>query len=174
MMKYLIRGDKYENTDSIKEYIEAKLSRLDKYIKDSDDIEAVVLTKKEGRRYKIEVTIPTKDFTLRNEVVDDDLYAAIDLVIDKLERQVRKNKEKLNKKKKVIEDFEIDIEDNFMEEEVIVKRKSIELKPIDEDEAILQMELLGHNFFVYKDIETNKICVLYKRKNGNYGIIETK
>ena len=174
MMKYLIRGDKYENTDSIKEYIEAKLSRLDKYIKDSDDIEAVVLTKKEGRRYKIEVTIPTKDFTLRNEVTDDDLYAAIDLVIDKLERQVRKNKEKLNKKKKVIEDFEIDIEDNFIEEEVIVKRKSIELKPIDEEEAILQMELLGHNFFVYKDIDTDKICVLYKRKNGNYGIIETK
>ena len=174
MMKYLIRGDKYENTDSIKEYIEAKLSRLDKYIKNSDDIEAIVLTKKEGRRYKIEVTIPTKDFTLRNEVVDDDLYAAIDLVIDKLERQVRKNKEKLNKKKKVIEDFEIDIEDNFMEEEVIVKRKSIELKPIDEEEAILQMELLGHNFFVYKDIESDKICVLYKRKNGNYGIIETK
>ncbi len=174
MMKYLIRGDKYENTEAIKEYIEAKLSRLDKYIKDSDDIEAVVLTKKEGRRYKIEVTIPTKDFTLRNEVVDDDLYAAIDLVIDKLERQVRKNKDKLNKKKKVIEDFEIDIEDNFMEEEVIVKRKSIELKPIDEEEAILQMELLGHNFFVYKDIETGKICVLYKRKNGNYGIIETK
>lgn len=174
MMKYLIRGDKYENTDSIKEYIEAKLSRLDKYIKDSDDIEAVVLTKKEGRRYKIEVTIPTKDFTLRNEVTDDDLYAAIDLVIDKLERQVRKNKEKLNKKKKVIEDFEIDIEDNFMEEEVVVKRKSIELKPIDEEEAVLQMELLGHNFFVYKDSETDKICVLYKRKNGNYGIIETK
>ena len=173
-MKYLIRGDKYENTDAIKEYIEAKLSRLDKYIKDSDDIEAVVLTKKEGRRHKIEVTIPTKDFTLRNEVVDDDLYAAIDLVIDKLERQVRKNKEKLNKKKKVIEDFEIDIEDNFIEEEVIVKRKSIELKPIDEEEAILQMELLGHNFFVYKDADTDKICVLYKRKNGNYGIIETK
>ena len=71
-------------------------------------------------------------------------------------------------------DFEIDIEDNFMEEEVIVKRKSIELKPIDEEEAILQMELLGHNFFVYKDIDTDKICVLYKRKNGNYGIIETK
>ena len=174
MMKYLIRGDKYENTDAIKEYIEAKLARLDKYIKDSDDIEAIVLTKKEGRRYKIEVTVPTKDFTLRNEVVDDDLYAAIDLVIDKLERQVRKNKEKINKKKKVIEDFEIDIEDNFMEEEVIVKRKSIELKPIDEEEAILQMELLGHNFFVYKDAETDKICVLYKRKNGNYGIIETK
>ena len=174
MMKYLIRGDKYENTEAIKEYIEAKLSRLDKYIKDSENIEAVVLTKKEGRRYKIEVTIPTKDFTLRNEVVDDDLYAAIDLVIDKLERQVRKNKEKLNKKKKVIEDFEIDIEDNFIEEEVIVKRKSIELKPIDEEEAILQMELLGHNFFVYKDADTDKICVLYKRKNGNYGIIETK
>ena len=76
-------------------------------------------------------------------------------------------------KKKVIEDFEIDIEDSFMEEEVIVKRKSIELKPIDEEEAILQMELLGHNFFVYKDMHTNDICVVYKRKDGNYGIIDT-
>ena len=177
MMKYLIRGDKYENTDSIKEYIEAKLSRLDKYIKDSDDIEAVVLTKKEGRRYKIEVTIPTKDFTLRNEVVDDDLYAAIDLVIDKLERQVRKNKTRLmsmkNQNKKSYDfNFEsIEIEKEEKETNKIVKRKTIEVKPMNEEEAILQMELLGHEFFMYKDDETGKPAVVYKRKDKDYGVL---
>ena len=174
-MRYLIRGEKLENTASIKEYIESKLSRIEKYIKDSSEIEATVVTKKEGRMHKIEVTIPTKDFMLRNEVINDDLYAAIDEVIDKLERQVRKNKEKLNKKKnkKVIEDFEFDLEDNFNEDEIIVKRKKLNLKPVDEEEAILEMELLGHNFFVYKDANKDKICILYKRKNGNYGLIET-
>lgn len=174
-MRYLIRGEKLENTASIKEYIESKLSRIEKYIKDSNEIEATVVTKKEGRMHKIEVTIPTKDFMLRNEVINDDLYAAIDEVIDKLERQVRKNKEKLNKKKnkKVIEDFEFDLEDNFNEDEIIVKRKKLNLKPMDEEEAILEMELLGHNFFVYKDANKDKICILYKRKNGNYGLIET-
>ena len=126
--------------------------------------------------HKIEVTIPTKDFMLRNEVVNEDLYAAIDEVIDKLERQVRKSKEKLNHKKqrKIIEDFEYELEDDFIEDEVIVKRKKLDLKPMDEEEAILEMELLGHNFFVYKDSNLDEICIIYKRKNGNYGLIETK
>lgn len=175
-MKFLIRGEKLENTASIKDYIESKLGRLEKYIKESSNIEAVVLTKKEGRMHKIEVTIPTKDFMLRNEVVNEDLYAAIDEVIDKLERQVRKSKEKLNHKKqrKIIEDFEYELEDDFIEDEVIVKRKKLDLKPMDEEEAILEMELLGHNFFVYKDSNLDEICIIYKRKNGNYGLIETK
>ena len=171
-MQYIIRGD---NTKSIKEYIESKLSKLDKYLS-NDNYTATILTKKEGRSQKIEVTIPTDTFTLRNESVNDDLYAAIDNVVDKLERQIRKNKDKINKKnnKKVIEDFELILEDEFVEEETIVKRKKLELKPIDEEEAIIEMEMLGHNFFVYRDMYTNKICVLYKRKNGNYGIIETE
>lgn len=171
-MKYIIHGD---NTASIKEYIESKLDRLDKYF-NNDDITATIVTKKEGRKQKIEVTIPTNSFTLRNEVIDDDLYAAIDNVVDKLERQIRKNKDKINKKnnKTLIEDFETTLEDEFYEEEKIVKRKKVELKPIDEEEAILEMELLGHTFFVYKDVDTDNICVLYKRRNGNYGIIETK
>lgn len=171
-MKYIIRGD---NTESIKDYIESKLDKLDKYFS-SDDLTANVLTKKEGRAQKIEVTIPTNSFTLRNEAVNEDLYAAIDNVIDKLERQIRKNKDKINKKqnKTIIQDFEYLLEDEFTEEEKVVKRKKLELKPIDEEEAIIEMEMLGHNFFVYKDVETNEICVLYKRKNGNYGIIETK
>ena len=87
-----------------------------------------------------------------------------------------KNKEKINKKvnKTLINDFEYDLVDELSEEEKVVKRKNVELKPIDEEEAIIQMEMLGHSFFVYKDVSTNEVCVLYKRKNGNYGIIETK
>ena len=171
-MKYIIRGD---NTDSIKDYIESKLDKLNKYF-NSENCTATVLTKKEGRNQKIEVTIPTDNFILRNESVNEDLYAAIDNVSDKLERQIRKNKEKINKKqnKKVIEDFDYLLEDEFTGEEKIVKRKQLELKPIDEEEAIIEMEMLGHNFFVFRDVDTDKICVLYKRKNGNYGVIETK
>ena len=171
-MQYIIRGD---NTKSIKDYIESKISKLDKYF-ENNDFTATVLTKKEGRNQKIEVTIPTTTFTLRNEAVNEDLYAAIDNVVDKLERQIRKNKNKINKKnnKKVIQDFELILEDEFIEDEKIVKRKNLELKPIDEEEAIIEMEMLGHNFFVFKDVDSENICVLYKRKNGNYGIIETK
>lgn len=175
-MKYIIRRAKMENTDAIKGYIENKLARLDKYFQDSDEIEANVLTKVNGKNQTIEVTIPTKHFTLRNEETNEDLYAAIDKIVDKLERQIRKNKEKINKKvnKTLINDFEYDLVDELLEDEKIVKRKNVELKPIDEDEAIIQMEMLGHSFFVYKDVNTNEVCVLYKRKNGNYGIIETK
>ncbi len=175
-MKYIIRSAKMENTDAIKEYIENKLTRLDKYFQDSDEIEANVLTKVNGKNQTIEVTIPTKHFTLRNEETNEDLYAAIDKIVDKLERQIRKNKEKINKKVNttLINDFEYDLIDELSEDEKIVKRKNVELKPIDEEEAIIQMEMLGHSFFVYKDVDTNEVCILYKRKNGNYGIIETR
>ena len=175
-MKYIIRSAKMENTDAIKEYIENKLARLDKYFQDSDEIEANVLTKVNGKKQTIEVTIPTKHFTLRNEETNEDLYAAIDKIVDKLERQIRKNKEKINKKvnKTLINDFEYDLVDELSEDEIVVIRKYVEFIPIDEEEAIIQMEMLGHSFFVYKDVNTNEVCVLYKRKNGNYGIIETK
>ena len=171
-MEYIIRGD---NTASIKDYIESKLDKLSKYL-DTESLRATIVTKKEGRNQKIEVTIPTDTFTLRNEAINEDLYAAIDNVVDKLERQIRKNKDKINKKnnKKVIPDFDLMLEDEFEDEEYIVKRKSIDLKPIDEEEAIIEMEMLGHSFFVYKDVDTDEVCVIYKRKNGNYGIIETK
>lgn len=178
-MKYIIRRAKMENTDAIKEYIENKLARLDKYFQDSDEIEANVLTKVNGKNQTIEVTIPTKHFTLRNEETNEDLYAAIDKIVDKLERQIRKNKTRLNKQNvdNKYKDFNFDYtltpEEEDLEEEIIVKRKSIEMKPMDEEEAILEMNLLGHEFFVYKDMHTDKVCVLYKRKDGNYGLIET-
>jgi len=177
-MKYNIRGDKLEITDAINNYVESKLDRLNKYFKE-DDILANVLLRVRGTSQIIEVTIPTDKFILRSEEEDKDLYAAIDLVTDKLERQIRKNKTRLNKQnvdnkyKDFNFDYEIPEDEDTDEDEVIVKRKNIEMKPMDEEEAMLQMDLLGHEFFVYKDMHTNKICVLYKRKDGNYGLIET-
>ena len=178
-MKYNIRGDKLEVTDAIESYVESKLDRLNKYFKE-DEILANVLLKVRGNGQKIEVTIPTDKFILRSEEEDKDLYAAIDLVTDKLERQIRKNKTRLNKQnfdnkfKELNFDYEIDSNEETSDDEVIVKRKKLEMKPMDEEEAILEMNLLGHEFFVYKDMHTNNVNVLYKRKDGNYGLIETK
>ena len=175
-MKYNIRGDKMVITEAIKDYTETKLGKLEKYFKD-DDITANVLTRVRGNSQIVEVTIPTDKFILRSEEENDDLYAAIDLVTDKLERQIRKNKTRLNRniKDSVKEfNFDFDIKEEEESKEKIVKRKNIEMKPMDEEEAILEMELLGHSFFVYKDMDTKNICVLYKRKDGDYGLIETK
>ena len=177
-MKYNIRGDKLVVTDAINEYVETKLSKLNKYFKE-EDILANILLRVRGNSQIIEVTIPTEKFILRGEEEDKDLYAAIDLVTDKLERQIRKNKTRLKKQNSIDNkykefNFEYIIpEEETTEDEQIVKRKNIEMKPMDEEEAILQMNLLGHEFFVYKDINTNKVCVIYKRKDGHYGLIET-
>lgn len=178
-MKYNIRGDKMVVTDAIKDYTISKLDRLNKYFNE-DDIVANVLTKVRGDKQIIEVTIPTDKFILRSEESNNDLYAAIDLVTDKLERQIRKNKTKLKKQNKVnnkYEYFNFDYEvlgEDEEEEKGIVKRKKIDTKPMDEEEAILEMELLGHNFFVYKDMHTDSVKVLYKRNDGNYGVIDTE
>ena len=176
VMKCVIRGEKLTATKAIRDYINNKLSRLDKYFK-TDNISATVLIKLKGKKQAIEVTIPYDKYMLRSEEVNDDLYAAIDLVIDKLERQIRKNKTKLKKQNMVnVEYFNFDYETS-KEEEVddikITKRKVIEMKPMDEEEAILQLDLLGHDFFIYKDVHSNNINVVYKRKDGNYGVIET-
>ena len=178
-MKYNIRGDKLEVTDAINNYVESKLDRLNKYFKE-DNILANVLLRVRGNSQIIEVTIPTDKFILRSEEEDKDLYAAIDLVTDKLERQIRKNKTRLskqtsdNKFKEFNFDYETDEHEESSEEETIVKRKKLEMKPMDEEEAILEMNLLGHEFFVYKDMHTDQINVLYRRKDGNYGLIETE
>ena len=178
-MKYNIRGDKLIVTDAINSYVESKLDRLNKYFKE-EDILANVLLRVRGNSQIIEVTIPTDKFILRSEEENNDLYAAIDLVTDKLERQIRKNKTRINRQnfdnkyKEFNFDYEIPEDEETTEEETIVKRKNIEMKPMDEEEAILQMNLSGHEFFVYKDMHTNNVCVLYKRKDGNYGLIETK
>ena len=177
-MKLNIRGDKLVVTDAIRSYIEEKISKLDKYF-DNTDIEAKIVIKTANNKDIIEVTIPTNKYTLRAEERNDDLYASIDLIIDKLERQIRKNKTKLNEryKKESFMDFNFDFIEEFeseKEEENIVKRKTIEVKPMDEEEAILQMELLNHDFFMFKNLDEECVSVLYKRKDGNYGIINMK
>lgn len=174
-MKCTIRGEKIKITAAIQDYIETKLSRLDKYFK-KEDVDANVLIRIKGKEQIIEVTIPYEKYTLRSEERRDDLYAAIDLVIDKLEGQIRKTKTKLKKQIKKAEtviNFDYEITKEEKKESKVVKRKTFEMKPMDEEEAILELELLGHDFFIYKDAHTNDINVLYKRKDGNYGIIET-
>ena len=178
-MEIIIHGDKIKVTDAMKSYIEDKLGRLDKYLEDSGNIRANVIVKVKGHLQTMEITIPLKSFILRSEETQEDFYAAVDKTIDKLERQIRKNKTRLmSRKSKPSYDFNFDMiaieEPEEKEESKIVKRKTIEVKPMDEEEAILQMELLGHQFYMYKDADTNKPAVVYKRHDGNYGVIESE
>ena len=177
-MKYNIRGDKMVVTDAINSYVEGKLGKLDKYFRNDESRANVLLKVRGANRQIIEVTIPTEKFILRCEEENNDLYAAVDLCVDKLERQIRKNKTKLKrhvtKEKNLDINFEFELEENEDKDEAIVKRKKIDTKPMDEEEAILEMELLGHDFFVFKNTNTESVCVVYKRKSGDYGIIETE
>ncbi len=176
-MEINIHGDKLKITKAMDEYIKEKLEKLDKYLENSDTVRANVIVKVKNHEQTVEITIPLKSFILRSEETQNDFYAAVDKTIDRLERQIRKNKTKLmSKKLKPSYDFnfstiELDEED---EDKKVLKRKSVEVKPMNEEEAILQMELLGHQFYMYKDADTDKYAVVYKRKDGNYGVIESE
>jgi putative sigma-54 modulation protein len=176
-MKFNIRGSKISITDAIRSYIETKIGKLDKYFEHPDEITASVLIRESGVNQKIEVTIPIKTAILRGESADKDLYAAIDLVVEKLERQIRKNKTRMHKvNKEIVTEF-INFEvtkDEVEDEETIVKRKTIEMKPMNEEEAILQMNMLGHDFFIFKNSETDDVAVVYRRNDKKYGIIDVK
>lgn len=176
-MKFNIRANKLELTNSIKDYVESKIGKLNKYFESPEDISANVVIRTDGIDDIIEVTIPIKKAVLRAEAANKDLYAAIDLVLEKLERQIRKNKTRMRSRNtKEIESMFVEFEVTEEEalENKIVKRKVIDTKPMDEEEAILQMNLLGHDFFVFKNIETDDISVIYRRKDSNYGIIDVK
>ncbi|MDD8049446.1 MAG: ribosome-associated translation inhibitor RaiA [Thomasclavelia sp.] len=176
-MKISIRGKNVEITDAIEAKVNDQLSKLDKYFIVGSDVEAKVLARTYSYGQKIEVTIPTDHVLLRAEAVDDDLYNAVDKVIEKLESQIRRYKTKLSRKSKdnklafnfaSIEPLENE------EDDVLVKTKTINPKPMAMEEAIMQMELIGHTFFVYRDTESNLISIVYKRKDGDYGLIETE
>ncbi len=174
-MKITIRGEKGTITEAMTQYAEEKLGKLDKYLENSENVSATIVVKVRDHNDKVEITIPLKSYILRAEETQEDFYAAIDVATDVLERQIRKNKTRLkNHSKKATKEFIFD--DAVVEEEpeVIVKRKIVEVKPMDEEEAILQMELLGHQFYLYKDAESNKPMVVYKRKDGNYGVLEAE
>ncbi|WP_249029813.1 ribosome hibernation-promoting factor, HPF/YfiA family [Tannockella kyphosi] len=176
-MKIIVRGKNIEITDAIEAKVAEKLTKLDKYFIVSDEVEAKVLVRVYPYGQKIEVTIPTEYIMLRAEVVDDDLYNAIDQVIDKLEGQIRKYKTRLSRKSKehklALNLSEV-ADDDQEEEDVLVKVKTINPKPMDMEEAVMQMELIGHSFFVYRDTETEKVSVVYRRFDGEYGLIETE
>lgn len=175
-MEIIIRGDKLKITDSMHAYIEEKLGKLEKYLKNSEEIRANVIVKVKNHEQRVEITIPLKTYIIRAEETKKDFYAAIDKALDTLERQIRKNKTRImSKQGKTSYDFDMSVieTEKETEEKKIVKRKSVEVKPMDEEEAILQMELLGHQFYMYKDSNTNKTAVVYKRNDGNYGVIES-
>ncbi len=177
-MKLNIRGDKIQLTKSIKDYIEEKIGKLDKYFNTNNEITCYVVIKVKNDIQTIEVTLPSDKFTIRAEESHVDLYAAIDLIVDKLERMIRKNKTKLNKRYNESLSFESyeEVEEDEEENDLIkiVKRKNIDTKPMGEEEAVLQMQLLNHDFFVFKNIDEECVSVLYIRKDGNYGIINVK
>lgn len=174
-MKINTRGSNLEVTEAIKDYIHKKISKLDKYFENPDEFTANVLIKTVRNSETVEVTIPIRKVILRAEESSDDLYKSIDLVSEKLERQIRKNKTRLKRKTEEVPFLFPTIEEEVEEEKgSIIKRKQIDMKPMNEEEAILQMDLLGHDFFLFENANTNTPAVVYKRKDGNYGMIEFK
>lgn len=175
-MKTKITGKNIEVTPALREAVEKKLSKLDKYLE--KDYTAHVTLSVERKLQVIEVTIPLKNVILRGEEATESMYASIDLVIDKLEGQMRKNKTKLSKQKYAdslrFYDAAVgsELAASVEEESQIVKTKRFAIKPMNAEEAVLQMELLGHNFFVFMDDITSEVNVVYKRKDGNFGLIE--
>ena len=174
-MRIDIRGDKIKITEGMKTQIEEKIGHLDSYFKEPESLKAYVVVRVKNNEDIIEVTVPTPKFTLRSETSDKDFYAALNTSIDKLERQIRKNKTKLKKKFKDTLKYEM-IDMEIEEEQVsnITKRKELTLHLMDEEEAVLQMELLGHDFYIFKNSDTDNASVVYKRKDDEYGIINTK
>ena len=179
MLKFNIRGENVEVTDAIRDYVVKRISKLQKFFEDSVEATAHVNLKVySNRTYKVEVTIPLPYLTLRAEETSNDMYGSVDLVTDKLERQIRKYKTKVNRKSrekgyKNLEFVPSDEESND-DELKIVRTKQVSLKPMDPEEAVLQMDMLGHDFFVFQDAETNGTSIVYRRRDGRYGLIEAE
>lgn len=176
-MKLDIRGANIEITGAIEDYLLNKLSKLNKYFTNASDILAKIVIRVRGHVQIVEVTINTGSFVLRCEQENKDLYAAIDLIVDKLERQVRKNKTRILakqiKESTALFEFPADeVEED--EKQEIIKRKKVDMKPMSEEEALLQIELLGHDFFIFQNVDTDSTCILYRRKDGFFGLIDTK
>ena len=173
-MRITISGKNIEVTQGLKEAIYDKLEKLDKYF--TPETEAIVTLSVEKNRQKIEVTVPIKGSVIRAEEVSDDMYVSIDLVEEVIERQLLKYRKKLIDKHQesgyLQEEFTETVDD-FDENEIrIIRTKKFGMKPMFPEDACIQMELLGHSFFVFVNAETNQVNVVYKRKGDTYGIIE--
>ena len=179
-MKLIIKGKHIDVTNSIEDYIRKKMKKLEKYY--DQIMEATATVSIEKNRQIFEVTLQAKKAIIRAEEESDNLFTSIDRVVEKLERQIIKYKEKLYNKsagernrirEKAIPENEVSKSGNFSDDDVrIVKTKKFVIKPMSPEEASLQMELLGHNFYVFNNEATDQFNVIYKRKDGNYGLIE--
>ncbi|HEL1585268.1 TPA: ribosome-associated translation inhibitor RaiA [Streptococcus suis] len=179
MIKFSIRGENLEVTDALRGYVEEKVAKIEKYFHTGQELNAKVNLKVyRDKRSKVEVTIPVGSITLRAEDISQDMYGSIDLVVDKIERQIRRNKTKIEKKNRqklpTGQIFRDDLTDQPDEEVKIVRTKQVDLKPMDIEEAILQLELLGHDFFIYTDAKDATTNVIYKREDGDLGLLEVR
>ncbi len=173
-MKYIITGKNIELTKALKEIVTEKIGKLEKYF--TPDNEAHITMVVEKQRHIIEVTIPIKGSVIRAEEEAENMYAAIDLVVDVVERQLMKHKQKLINRHRQQGTFKpefIEFDQSETEEGIkIVRSKKFAIKPMDAEEACMEMDLLGHDFFVFRSSETDEVNVVYKRKGGSYGLIE--
>lgn len=172
-MKIIISGRNIDVTPGLRSAVESKLGKLEKYF--AADIEVYVTLSVEKDRQKIEVTIPVKGNIIRSEQTSNDMYVSIDLVEEIIERQLRKYKTKLIAQHQSGGSFQQSFLENDYEEDEevrIVRTKKFDIKPMYPEDACVQMELLGHNFFVFCNAETDQVNVVYKRKGNTYGLIE--
>ena len=174
-MKFIIIGKNIDVTTGLREAVESKLGKLERYFTPDTEIHVTLSVQKE--RQKIEVTIPVKGGIIRSEQESNDMYVSIDLVEEVIERQLRKYKNKLVAKHQEGSNFKeefIETEDNAEDDgEIrIVRTKKFGFKPMYPEDACVQMELLGHDFYVFCNAETDEVNVVYRRKNGTFGLIE--
>lgn len=172
-MKFIIIGRNIDVTEGLKAAVQDKLGKLERYFTPDTEIHVTLSVEKE--RQKIEVTIPIKGSVIRSEQVSSDMYVSIDLVEEVIERQLRRYKTKLVDKQQTAGNFQkAFVEDDMLEDEEvkIVRTKRVDAKPMYPEDACVQMELLGHSFFVFVNAETDQVNVVYKRKGNTYGLIE--
>lgn len=172
-MKFIIIGRNIDITEGLKSAVQEKLGKLERYFTPETVIHVTLSVEKD--RQKIEVTIPVKGNIIRSEQVSSDMYVSIDLVEEVIERQLRKYKTKIVNQQQAGGNFQKEfVEDEFLEDEEvnIIRTKKFGIKPMYPEDACVQMELLGHNFYVFRNAETDEVNVVYKRKGNTYGLIE--
>ena len=172
-MKFIIIGRNIDITEGLKSAVQEKLGKLKRYFTPETEIHVTLSVEKD--RQKIEVTIPVKGNIIRSEQVSSDMYVSIDLVEEVIERQLRKYKTKIVNQQQAGGNFQKEfVEDEFLEDEEvkIIRTKKFGIKPMYPEDACVQMELLGHNFYVFRNAETDEVNVVYKRKGNTYGLIE--
>lgn len=173
IMRFIITGRNIDVTEGLKSAVEEKLGKLDRFFAPETEVNVTLSVEKE--RQKIEVTIPVKGNIIRSEQVSSDMYVSIDLVEEVIERQLKKYKNKIVSKQQIAAAFAQEFVDKDYDDEddvKIIRTKRFGIKPMDPEEACVQMELLGHNFYVFFNSETEEVNVVYKRKGNTYGLIE--